>query len=249
MAKQCAICGTEKMNLFQSQKLKDGNAICTKTCKKLGLKYFNYQFASLEKTLAHHKQVERGKKLWEHFFVPRLNAKKLKNFKHIFIAEDIGLLAVREKRSFFIFWNKSEHYCVYRLADLAAYRLDKDVQSNVSASGKRSSSKTFYVRFLFEEQVEALSIFRVKLSKGKCRQLIKYLDGLFGIVTKEKGVFSDLKDSWQYMMSFKEEGKSMSSVNMEEVQIDMMKKSGNYREGDKTKWVEVADTALKEFPG
>ncbi|MCL2727507.1 MAG: hypothetical protein FWD56_03900 [Bacteroidales bacterium] len=247
MAKQCAICGTEKMNLFQAQKLNDGNAICNKTCKKLGLKYFNYQFASLEKTLAHHKQVEQGKKLWEHFFVPRLASKKLKIFKNIFIAEDIGLMAVREKRSLFFFWNKSEHYCVYRIADLSAYRLEKDSKTTVSSKGKTSSSSTFFVGFLFEEQVQALSIFRIQLSKSKCRSLIKYIDSLFGIVTKEKGLFGDLKDSWSYMMSFKEEGKSMTSVNMEEVQIEMMKKSGNYREGDKTKWAEIADAALKEI--
>jgi len=232
------------MNLFQSKKLKDGNSICRNTCMKLGLKYFNYTFASLEKVLAHHEQVKRGKKLWEHFFVPRLDSGKLKNFKPIFIAEDLGLMAVREKRSLFFLWNKSEHFCVFRIADLCAYRLEKEQKSSSSKSG---SSSSYNVGFLFEEEVERLKIFRVKYSRSRCRELIAYLDGLFGIETKEKGLFGDLQDSWSYMQDLAAQGINFNSVNMEEVQIDIMKKSGNYREGDRTKWIEKADAALKEF--
>ena len=37
MANKCAICGAE-INLFQTQKLADGNCICRKTCRKKGFK-------------------------------------------------------------------------------------------------------------------------------------------------------------------------------------------------------------------
>ena len=41
MANTCAICGAT-INVLQSQKLMDGNYICTKGCRAKGLKYYDY---------------------------------------------------------------------------------------------------------------------------------------------------------------------------------------------------------------
>ena len=83
MANKCAICGAE-INLFQTQKLADGNCICRKTCRKKGFKVYDYVHANLYGVQAHIAQVERGTKLWNHYFVPRRKTKdktqKLKRF-------------------------------------------------------------------------------------------------------------------------------------------------------------------------
>lgn len=97
MANKCAICGAE-INLFQTQKLADGNCICRKTCRKKGFKTYDYVHANLYGVQAHLAQVERGTKLWEHYFVPRKKikdkTKKLKRFgSPLYVAEDIGLMA------------------------------------------------------------------------------------------------------------------------------------------------------------
>ena len=247
MAQQCAICGAQ-VNMLSRTKLKDGNFICSK-CMKLGLCFFAYPFADIEKVKAHHKQVERGKQLWDHFFVPRLKpqdkSKALKKCKPIFIAEDIGLMAIREVRSVFIFFNRSEHFCVYRIADLSAYNLQVKTNTKIQ-DGKTKKSTSYSLGFLFEN-VDGLNIFEINYSKGKCKKMIKYLDGLFGIKTKTKGALAELKNSWNVMKDMKSEGKKLSSLTMEDVKVEMLKKSSNYREGDRTRWIEKADKALSEL--
>jgi len=244
MAKQCAICGTEKMNLFQSIKLQDGNYICRKTCKKCGLRDLNYGQSSLEKVLAHIKQVEQGAKLWEQFFAPRLKSKKLEIFMPVYVSEDTGLMALQEKRSFFFFWNKSEHYCVYRIADLCAYRLEIE---QTSSNNKGSSQTNYYIRFLFDDAVEGLIMFRKRYSKKTSNRLIEYFDSLFGVVTPRQNFIDVMTQAWSSMMDLKSEETGFSLASKEEQQISMIKKMGNYKSGDRTKWLERADATLKEI--
>lgn len=97
MANQCAICGAD-INLIQTQKLSDGNCICRKNCRKKGFKSYDYVHSNLPGVKAHLAQVERGTKLWEHYFIPREKtkdkSKKLKRFgTYLYVAEDIGLMA------------------------------------------------------------------------------------------------------------------------------------------------------------
>ena len=47
MANTCAICGAT-INVLQSQKLMDGNYICTKGCRAKGLKYYDKIFNLLK---------------------------------------------------------------------------------------------------------------------------------------------------------------------------------------------------------
>lgn len=76
MANQCAICGAD-INLIQTQKLSDGNCICRKNCRKKGFKVYDYVHSNLPSVKAHLAQVERGTKLWDHYFVPREKAKDI----------------------------------------------------------------------------------------------------------------------------------------------------------------------------
>ena len=81
MANQCAICGAD-INLIQTQKLSDGNCICRKNCRKKGFKSYDYVHSNLPGVKAHLAQVERGTKLWEHYFISRERTKdKSKNLK------------------------------------------------------------------------------------------------------------------------------------------------------------------------
>ena len=73
-------------------------AFAEKNCRSKGMKAFDYVHANLPSVQSHLEQVERGTKLWEYFFVPRLKTKnkaqKLKRFGvHLYVAEDIGLVA------------------------------------------------------------------------------------------------------------------------------------------------------------
>ena len=59
---------------------------------------YDYVHGNLSGVKAHLDQVERGTKLWDHYFVPRLKTKdknqKLTRFgAHLYVAEDIGLVA------------------------------------------------------------------------------------------------------------------------------------------------------------
>ena len=110
MANKCAICGAE-VNLIQGQKLADGNYICRKNCRSKCMKVFDCVHADLNQVQAHIAQVERGTKLWEHYFVPKLKEKdkekKLHNFTgNIYIAPDIGLMAMVQVTYKFMFFGK-----------------------------------------------------------------------------------------------------------------------------------------------
>ena len=249
MAQKCAICGVE-MNILQSQKLEDGNYICRKTCKKLGLNVFDYAHSDLRQVLTHNAQVERGAKQWEQFFVPRLKSKKLKVFKPaIYVAEDIGLVALKQKRYKFLFIGKTEQFCVFRIADLHAYALEESTNIQLGG-GAKSTDKTCFIRFYFKN-TEGLRTFKIQFSESVCKKLIKYFDSLFGI--ESKGWFKQQKEIAKGMTTAI---KALATGNLASVDIarmktdeeieEYLKKTEKFREGDRTQWIERADAALKE---
>ena len=67
MADKCAICGAD-INLIQTQRLADGSCICRKNCRQKGFKVYDYVHGNLPGVKAHLAQVERGTKLWDHYF-------------------------------------------------------------------------------------------------------------------------------------------------------------------------------------
>lgn len=180
MADKCAICGAE-INLFQTQKLADGKAICRKNCRSKGFKCFDYVHATLPMVEAHLAQVERGTKLWEHYFAPRLKekdkSKKLKRFAgYLYVAEDLGLTAfVQVDYKFFIF-GKSYRACVFRTADLVNY--DYEQQEIKTSNG---TEKKEFIKFAFIG-VNGLADFSLSLGNVKEYETIsKYFDTQFGI--------------------------------------------------------------------
>lgn len=101
MANKCAICGAT-INVLQSQKLMDGNYICTKGCRAKGLKYYDYVHSDLDNVKDHIHQTEVGTKIWEDLMEPlkktRDKNQKMQAFRPIFIAPSLGLIAVTEAR-------------------------------------------------------------------------------------------------------------------------------------------------------
>ncbi len=183
MANKCAICGAE-INLFQTQKLADGSCICRKNCRSKGFKCYDYVHANLYGVKAHLDQVERGTKLWEHYFVSREKTKdktqKLKRFgTSIYVAEDIGLVAFVQVDYKILIFGKSIRACVYRIADLRAYDYEETVVGS-SESGSTPQKKSI-VRMAFIN-TEGMSEFSADINNSKeFEKLQKYFDTLFGV--------------------------------------------------------------------
>ena len=92
MANTCAICGAT-INVFQAQKLADGNYLCR---KKALTKYFDFVGATLPSFQAHAAQVEKGTKIWNELFVPNLKGKSIKKtVSPVYVAPDLRLFVVR----------------------------------------------------------------------------------------------------------------------------------------------------------
>lgn len=180
MANKCAICGAE-INVFQSQKLADGNYICRKTCRTKGMKSFDYVHGDLHQVNAHLAQVEKGTKLWEHFFMPRLKEKdKSTNLKHfstdLYVAEDIGLVAFTQTNYKFFIFGKSYRACVYRIADLISCDIEKQ-----KVKTSNSTDKKEVIRLSFANS-DGLFEFTLSLSGRKeYEHISNYFNKLFGI--------------------------------------------------------------------
>ena len=145
MANKCAICGAD-INLIQTQKLSDGNCICRKNCRKKGFKSYDYVHSNLPGVKAHLAQVERGTKLWEHYFIPREKtkdkSKKLKRFgTYLYVAEDIGLMAYIQNDYKFMMFGKTTRACVYRIADLLSYKYEEQLVKNGDKTEKKSFAR------------------------------------------------------------------------------------------------------------
>ena len=180
MANTCAVCG-ESINVFQAQKLADGNYLCRKNCCKKAMKNFDLVHTTLDDYKLHTEQVERGTKLWDHFFVPRLSTKdksqKLKTkFSPVYIAEDIGLFALTQTKYKFFIFGKTVTACVFRLDDLVCFETETETNA---VNG--SEQKEYFVHFAFRN-TEGMSDFRVKYdTAGTCRSVGEYFNTLFGI--------------------------------------------------------------------
>ncbi len=181
MANTCAICGAT-INVFQSQKLADGNYLCRKECCKKALtKYFDFVHATLPEYQMHAAQVERGTKIWEQLFVPRRKSKdkneKLEyHYQPVVVAPSLGLVALLETRYKFMNFGKSEHVCVFRLDDLVCYETEKETKT---VDGQEQAE--YYVHYSFRN-TSGLSDFRVRYSSAsECQAVEKYFNKLFGI--------------------------------------------------------------------
>lgn len=250
MANKCAICGAE-VNLIKGQKLADGNYICRKNCRSKCMKLFDCMHADLNQVQAHIAQVERGTKLWEHYFVPRQKTKekdkKLKNFwGKIFIAEDIGLMAVVQVDYKFMFFGKSTRACVYRIADLRDYEYEEEIKTT---SKGPEMVKSMYVSFV---NSEGMYDFRLPISGTTAYQdFLKYFNKLFKIEKTFKNAKNNLKAhinavkttaaGLKAVMGGADDANEKAAVAADAIDAAVL--------GDRTELSRRADEALAAFPG
>lgn len=180
MANKCSICGAE-INLFQTQKLADGNSICRKNCRSRGFRAFDYVHATLPSVTAHIRQAENGTKLWEHYFVPRLKekdkTKRLQRFSsNLYVAEDLGLMALTQVDYKFFIFGKSTRACVYRIADLVEYNMEEIEKQTSNGTQKETVARLFFTN------TDGMFEFTIPMGNTKSfESLCKYFDTLFGI--------------------------------------------------------------------
>ena len=247
MANQtCAICGAE-INVFQSQKLTDGNYICRKVCKKKGFKDYDFVHASLPAVQAHIEQVELGTKLWNAYFVPRLKTKdksqKLEVFYPVYVAADVGLMAYVETRYKIFIFGKSQIACVYRIADLVGY--DYETETKQTSDGK--TEKVDYAILTFRNTA-GLNPVKLKINGPKSfEKLEKYFNTLFGI---QKTLGNAKNNRKSQLEAAKSLGSAIGSVmkgdteGLEEKAADAAEKLDTAIYGDRTELEAKADAAI-----
>ena len=203
MADKCAICGAD-INLIQTQRLADGSCICRKNCRQKGFKVYDYVHGNLPGVKAHLAQVERGTKLWEHYFVPREKTKdktqKLKRFgSYLYVAEDIGLMALVQNDYKFMIFGKTTRACVYRIADLRSYQYEEEIVRNADKTETKSLARLSFIN------TEGLYEFVITMSSSKeYEKMKKYFDTLFGI----QNTLGNAANVWkQQMAAVKDIGK------------------------------------------
>ncbi len=248
MANNCAICGAE-INVFQSQKLADGNYLCRKTCCKKALKNFDLVHASLPEYKLHAAQVERGTKIWQELFVPRLKSKDKEQkiyslLSPIYVAPSLGLVALVETRYKFMSFGKSQLACVYRLDDLVCY--EKETETKV-VNGTQETQ--YFVHYSFR-RADGMADFRVKYNReSECNSVAKYFNNLFGIqktlgnsINNWNRQTKAIKDIASAVTSaVKNEGDSESKTNSALDSLD----AAIY--GDRTEFTARADAALAPY--
>ncbi len=250
MANTCAICGAS-INLFQSQKLADGNYLCRKTCCKKALKNFDLVNSSLDEYKIHVAQVERGTKLWEQLFVPLLktkdkNQKLNRRYSPIIVAPSLGLVALLETRYKFMNFGKSEQACVFRLDDLVCYETEKETKV---VDGKNQTE--YYIHYAFRK-TSGMSDFRVRYSgSGDCQGVEKYFNQLFGI---QKTLGNSINNSKRQINAIKSVASAIGAAAKGEEAFNE-KGAAAFDAldaavyGDRTELTAKADAALASFGG
>lgn len=246
MAQKCAICGAE-INVFQSQKLADGNFICRKNCRKIGMKVFDYVHADLPTVLAHNKQVEEGTRIFNELFLPRKKAKdktkKLKSFSSgLFVAPDIGLMALAEfKYKFFIFGKYCSKACVFRTGDLYDY---SEAKATRLVDGKPETDTFMHFAFI---NTPGLSDFFEKCDSDK--EVVKYFNSVFGIEKSLKNIGNTWKNQINAVKTSVAAAKSIikGEEDMEAKAVAAMTSLDVMQYGDRTELNAKADAALAPY--
>lgn len=249
MANKCGICGAE-INVFQTQKLADGNCICRKNCRSRGFRAFDYIHGTLPQVTAHLEQVERGTKLWEHYFVPKLKekdkAKKLRRFgTGLYVAEDLGLLAFTQVDYKFFIFGKSTRACVYRIADLVSYEMEEIEEKTNNGTEKKTVARLYFTK------TEGMFEFLLPINNAKeFESLCKYFDTLFGI----QKTLGNAMNNWNKQTAAIKSVASgiKAAVNGENIEEKAAEAAGALDAaiyGDRTELIRRADAALAAFPG
>lgn len=252
MAKHnCAICGKE-VGLTSGQKLADGNYICRKECGKKTFRMFDKVSASLGMVTAHIEQIEKGTKIWNELLLPLKKSKdkseKLKSLgvgdPLLYVSPSTGLVALVETRYKFMVFGKTEHACVYRLADLVRYEYEDE---QVSGQDGKTEKKEYC--FLVFKDTMGMSDFRLEVSgKKEYESISEYFDTLFGI---QKTLGNSLKNAKRQIDAIKSAaGAVKAAVNGtldEEQAASTVEAVDAYVMGDRSEWIAKADAALAAY--
>ena len=199
MANTCAICGAT-INVLQSQKLMDGNYICTKGCRAKGLKYYDYVHSDLDNVKDHIHQTEVGTKIWQDLMEPlkktRDKNQKMQSFHPIYIAPSLGLIAVIEARGGL--FNTKTYACVYRLENLQLYRTER---MPARTSGSDKDKMCVHLGFVHTKGLN--DVYIPFDDETRCHQCVDYLNKLFGLddsfrsgIKKSVTQFKATKSMW-----------------------------------------------------
>lgn len=174
MANNCAVCGTP-VNLLQGQKLADGNYLCRKVCCKKALKYFDFAHSTLPEYQAHVEQVEKGTKIWDQLFAPKFGKLESK-FEPVYVAPDLGLMALVETRYKFLGFGATRSACIYRIDELVGYETEEETST---VDGKKETK--YFVHYSFRND-SGMADFRIEYPrKSLCDSVEIYFNNLFGI--------------------------------------------------------------------
>lgn len=248
MSNECKICNSQ-INVFQTQKLSDGNSICIKNCRSKGFKKFDFVHATLNDVLSHLKQVEKGTKLWEFYFVPRLKeknkSKKLERFSsNLYVSEELGLLAITEVNYKFFIFGKTTRACVYRIADLIGYDLEE-----ISLNSAKGETKKLAAHLCFTN-TEGMYDYVLEMNNSKAYEnLRKYFDKLFGIektLGNAMNNFNRQKDAIKNLTSGIKSVIKGDGITQEKLKVtaDSLDKAVY---GDRSELIKKAELSLKSF--
>lgn len=248
MAKHnCAICGAE-VNLFTGQQLADKNHICRKVCAKKCLKLMDLVPATLDEVQSHIEQVERGTDVWNKLLAPMVKTKvkeeKMKRFGQngsLYVSPYTGLIALVETRYKIFIFGKSEHACVYRIADLYEYEYENEV---VKTSDGKDETK-HYCRLLFNNTAGLYDVRLPIRSSAEHKDMEKYFDTLFGI----QRTLGNIKNTFrQQMNAAKAVKQAIGTIHDNTIDQNAAQQAMDALEtaqyGDRAPWIEKADTFL-----
>jgi hypothetical protein len=162
----------------------------------------------------------------------------------LYASPSTGLVALVETRYKFIVFGKSEHVCVYRIADLVQY--DHEVETVTNSEGKPEQKHYCVMAF---RNTAGLYTFRLAVSGQKGYESIaKYFDTLFGI---QKTLGNTINNATRQLDAIKAAASAVKgavdgTLNEEQAAETVATLDASIY-GDRTRWIEKADAALAKF--
>ena len=148
--------------------------------------------------------------------------------------------------SFLIIFGKSEHACVYRIADLYGYEYESEKVKN--SEGKEETKH--YCVFLFNNTA-GLYTFRMQISTQKAyEEIAKYFDTLFGIQKTLGNMANNWKNQMNAIKAAAGAVKAATDGTLDESQAaNAAGAIDTAVHGDRSELIAKADAILAHYPG
>lgn len=165
---------------------------------------------------------------------------------HLYVAEDIGLVAFTQVDYKILIFGKTTRACVYRIADLRNYKYEEKMVKNGDKTEKKSTVRLVFIN------TEGMNAFNLEVNNFKeYEKLSKYFDTLFGV----QKTLGNAANTWkQQMTAIKDVASGLSAaMRGEEDAGEKAAAAINSLDaavyGDRTEWIRRADAALAAFSG